>query len=145
MQFCKSNVRDQLIEVDLRAVTPYFFWRRIGFIQGFSRVIHTVLQLVRHIFVRLVFKKLRDKFCSRIDLLSLLIRFRGKEHLAFDRNEFRRHDHEFAHRSEILSLHLPDVSKILFGDLHNGYIKNVYFIFLDQMEKKIQRTVECCQ
>ena len=38
-----------------------------------------------------------------------------------------------------------DVLHVLSGNLHDGNVINIYFVFVNQMQKKIQRTLKCLQ
>ena len=140
MKLCQRDLRKKLGSVNRRPVFQHFFWDRRFLIHRPACLIHAVAKLVRHVFVHLVFQKLLHQFRSRIFLLSFLIHCFRKKHAAFDIQKGRCHDHKFTHNVKIFPFHLMNIRQILIGDLHNRNIVNIYFVFIDQVQQKVQRS-----
>ena len=101
-------------------------------------------EFLGHIFEHLVFQKAADQFFAgiRFFLAGLLVFFAGQEHTALDIQKRRRHDEKFAGDIHVLVVHLTDICQVLVGDLNDGNIVDVYFVFFNQVHEEIQRPLK---
>ena len=104
-----------------------------------------VLQLEGHIFIHFIFQKLLYQLRTRILFLALFRLIAGQEHFTLDIDQRCCHNKELTHHIHIFRLHLPDISHVLIRNQYNRNIINIYFVFFDQMQEQIQRTLKYLQ
>jgi len=142
LQFIQGYAVQKIFRFGLRFVFENFLRSRVLFIEGLFRFAHPFAQLIRHIFIDLVFEKLLDEFISRVDFLALFVDLRRKKHFTFNGDQFRCHYHEFAHDVQIFGLHLSDIFQVLVRYLYDRDIENIDLILVDQVQEQVQRTVK---
>ena len=102
-------------------------------------------ELSRRVLEFFVFQELPDQVPARIVLLRLLLRrlhMRGEQRAAFDVDEVRSHDDEFARDFEIEHLEGVHEFEVLLRDPLDGDVVNIDLIFLDEVEQQIERPLE---
>lgn len=143
MQFLCRGVSDQpavvdglpvLCDLGRQMLLPIYISRR------FRAVIS---ELRRRHLINSVLDEAPDQFVARIFLFSLFfILFMRKQHPALYIQKRRRHDQKLAGHIHVLLSHPVNVGEILVRDVGDGDVIDVDLIYLDEMQKKIQRAVK---
>jgi hypothetical protein len=89
----------------------------------------------------LILKQFSHQFLARVLFLLQFLRrgLRRKQHLGFDMNKRRSHHQEFSRDMQVQKAHQLYILQILLGNFGNGYIADIKMVFLDQIQKQIQR------
>ena len=144
LQALQVRVPQQFIIIDGRTVIQHFPGKLLSTEIAHASLFPVHSQLFGQILVHLVFEETADQLFTGISLFlaGLIILLTGKEHTAFNIQKSRGHDKKFAGHIQILMVHLTDIFEILVCYSGDGNIVNIYFVFFNQVQEKVQRTLE---
>ena len=141
LQLCQRQTIQKLVQIQRFFIFRHFPWNRRFLKKKKLCLLLPLFQLLRHIFIHLIFQQPAHQFGARIFLIFFLFFFHlRKKHPRFDVQKRRRHHQKITDHIQILMIHLINIFQILLRNQDDRNIVDTHFIFFNQMKQQVQRS-----